>query len=128
MGPRIGQTFRRTPAPSRSLHNGPVDEFEALIAAFAGRDGVTVGGRRGFGANALQVDGRIFAMSNELGIVLKLPRDRVAALVASGEGRSFDAGKGRPMKEWVIVPWESGGASRSLAEEALAFVAAGSPR
>jgi hypothetical protein len=106
--------------------NGPVDEFDALIAAFVARDGVTIGGGRGFGANALQVDGRIFAMSNETGVVLKLPRDRVAALVASGDGRPFDAGKGRPMKEWVIVPWGSGDATRSLAEEALLFVAAGS--
>ena len=105
-----------------------MDEFDALIAALVGRDGVTVGGGRGFGANALQVDGRIFAMSNEAGLVLKLPRDRVAGLVASGDGRPFDAGKGRPMKEWVIVPWGSGEMSQPLAEEALAFVAAGSRR
>jgi hypothetical protein len=102
-----------------------MDEFDALIGALADREGVTVGGGRGFGANALQVDGRIFAMSNDAGLVLKLPRDRVAALVASGEGLPFDAGKGRPMKEWVIVPWRSRDASRTLAEEALAFVGAG---
>ncbi len=101
-----------------------MDEFDALIAALAGREGVTVGGGRGFGSNALQVDGRIFAMSNEAGLVLKLPRDRVAALLASGDGLPFDAGKGRPMKEWVIVPWRSRDASRNLAEEALAFVGA----
>jgi hypothetical protein len=32
------------------------------------------------------------------------------------------------MKEWVIVPWGSGDSSQPLAEEALAFVAAGSRR
>ena len=99
-----------------------MDEFDALIGALSYPDGVTVGGGRGFGANALQVDGRIFAMSNEAGLVLKLPRDRVATLVTSGEGLPFDAGKGRPMKEWVIVPWRSREASQALAEEALAFV------
>ena len=104
--------------------NVAMDEFDALIGALADRDGVTVGGGRGFGANALQVEGRIFAMSNDAGLVLKLPRDRVAALLLSGEGLPFDAGKGRPMKEWVIVPWRSRDASRKLAEEALAFVGA----
>ena len=105
-----------------------MDEFDALISALADRDGVTVGGGRGFGANALQVDGRIFAMSNEAGLVLKLPRDRVATLVTSGEGLPFDAGKGRPMKEWVIVPWHSPDSSQALAEEALAFVGTGPGR
>lgn len=105
-----------------------MDEFDEVIGALAERDGVTVGGGRGFGANALKVDGRIFAMSDDAGLVLKLPRDRVAALVASGAGLPFDAGKGRPMKEWVIVPWPSRDASRALAEEALAFVGAGTGR
>ena len=99
-----------------------MDDFEEVIAAFADRDGVVVGSGRGFGANALQVDGRIFAMAGEDGVVLKLPRDRVAALVGSGEGLPFDAGKGRPMKEWVVVSSRSGEATRRLAEEALEFV------
>jgi hypothetical protein len=105
-----------------------MDEFDALIAALVDRKGVTVGGGRGFGANSLQVDGRVFAMANDAGLVLKLPRDRIAALVASGQGLPFDAGKARPMKEWVIVPWRSRDASRTLAEEALAFVAGGTGR
>ena len=81
-----------------------MDEFDEVIGALAERDGVTVGGGRGFGANALKVDGRIFAMSDDAGLVLKLPRDRVAALVASGAGLPFDAGKGRPMNSWVFRP------------------------
>ena len=99
-----------------------MDEFEELTKAFADRDGVGVGGGRGFGANTLQVDARIFAMRGDGGLVLKLPRERVSALVASGEGLPFDGGKGRAMKEWVLVPWQSGEATRRLAEEALAFV------
>ena len=100
-----------------------MDEFDALIGALVDRDGVTVGGGRGFGANALQVEGRIFAMSNDAGLVLKLPRDRVAALVASGEGLPFDAGKGRPMREWVgLVPGDET-ACAAYMREARKFVA-----
>jgi hypothetical protein len=102
--------------------NVAVDTFEAIAASLAGRDGVTVGGGKGFGAGALQVDGRIFAMPSGDGLALKLPRDRVTALLAAGMGTPFDAGKGRPMKEWVVVPWRPDIDALALAEEALAFV------
>ena len=101
-----------------------MDGFERLADAFLGRDGVTRGGGsgRGFGANALQVDGRIFAMPNEAGLALKLPASRVASLLGSGDGLPFDAGKGRPMREWVVIPPGSEDRWHALAEEALAFV------
>jgi hypothetical protein len=101
-----------------------VEQFEPLAAAFADRDGVTRGSDsgRGFGAGALQVDGHIFAMPNEAGLALKLPASRVATLIAGGEGLPFDAGKGRPMREWVVIPPGQNDRWLSLAEEALAFV------
>ena len=103
-----------------------MDGFGRLAVAFAERDGVELGGGRGFGANTLRVDGRIFAMPNAAGLALKLPAPRVAELLASGDGLPFDAGKGRPMKEWVVIPWQSDVQWFALAEEALAF--AGSSR
>src|SRR5262245_46676768 len=96
--------------------------IETVAAALASRQGVTVGGGRGFGAGTLQVDGRIFAMSSGGDLVIKLPRDRVAALIAAGEGEPFDGGKGRPMKEWVTIPARASATWMPLAEEALAFV------
>jgi TfoX/Sxy family transcriptional regulator of competence genes len=103
--------------------------FAELVEALAGQDGVTIGSRkRGFGAGALQVDGHIFAMLSDGRLVLKMPRDRVAALVASGDGRPFDAGKGRPMKEWVVLDDPQGTHWLSLAREARAFVAGASRR
>jgi hypothetical protein len=103
--------------------------FERLVAATAGRDGVEApAGGGGFGARALTIDGRIFAMPNDAGLALKLPADRVAALIAAGDGLPFDAGKGRPMREWVIVPPRTDAEWVALAEEALAFVSAGRAR
>ena len=77
---------------------------------------------RGFGRGALTVKGKIFAMLSSRGeFVVKLPGDRVAALVASGSGKRFASGPGRVMKEWLVVPpgkeWEA------RAEEARRFVA-----
>jgi hypothetical protein len=74
-----------------------------VVAAFARERGVTYGGK-GFGSSALKVNGSIFAMMDAHGtFVVKLPKERVAALVTAGKGNCFDAGKGRPMKEWLAV-------------------------
>lgn len=97
--------------------------FGRIAAALEGEDGVTLGsGRRGFGSGALQVDGRIFAMVSGDGFVVKLPRDRVAVLIESGDGLPFDAGKGRPMKEWVVLTDRIYRRWLALAKEARAFV------
>jgi len=102
---------------------GADQRFAALVEALDGQDGVAVGsGSRGFGTGALQVDGRIFAMVSGDRLVLKLPAARVAALVGNGDGSQFDAGKGRPMKEWVALADHDGVAWHELAREALAFV------
>jgi len=103
---------------------GPIDErFGALVADLTRLDGVTFGaGRRGFGSGTLQIGGRIFAMTSGGRLVLKLPRDRVAALVASGEGGPFDAGKGRPLAEWLALGDADDARWRVLAREAADFV------
>jgi uncharacterized protein (TIGR03086 family) len=96
--------------------------FAALVEALSPLDGVTIGsGRRGFGADALCADGRIFAIPRPSGLVLKLPSQRVAKLIATGDGLPFDAGKGRPMKEWVTLGLLAEERWLQLAHEALAF-------
>ena len=98
--------------------------FRDLVEALAGQGGVAVGsGRRGFGSDALLVDGHIFAMVSRGHLVLKLPRDRVAALLAEGVGTPFDAGKGTPMSQWVMLDERTEGRWLALAQEAVGFVA-----
>src|SRR3954447_19233235 len=107
----------------------PAERFAVLVEEFAGRPGVTPPGgeRRRFGSDALRAGASIFAMLTRGELVLKLPRVRVAELVASGQGRPFDAGKGTPMKEWVVVADDDLDTWRELAEEAFAFVSAAPP-
>jgi hypothetical protein len=43
-------------------------------------------------------------------------------LISSGDGVPFDAGKGKPMKEWVELTADDEDACRRLVAEAMAFV------
>jgi hypothetical protein len=97
--------------------------FDAVVAAFAQDRRVEPpeAERGAFGSNGLKVDGRIFAMLVKGALVVKLPRERVAELLETGRGAPFDAGKGRPMKEWVTV-CTSEGTWIELAREARRFV------
>jgi hypothetical protein len=46
----------------------------------------------------------VFAIVGSRGnLVVKLPKERVDVLVASGQGENFDPGHGRLMREWVAV-------------------------
>lgn len=80
-------------------------------------------GSRLFGSSSLKVHDHIFAMVTLAAeFVVKLPKARVDELVESGAGERFDAHRGRPMKEWLVVHSESDKEWLQLAREALAFV------
>jgi hypothetical protein len=55
------------------------------------------------------------------GLVVKLPRGRVAELVAAGLGQPF-APAGRVFREWVSVPSPDRALWRELLQEGIAFV------
>jgi len=95
--------------------------FDAIVEPFLGDPRVTRG--TGFGSSpGLRVDGRIFAMLVRGGLVVKLPRQRVAELVEAGTARWFDAGKGRPMREWAWISVAQASDWPELVAEAYEFV------
>lgn len=99
----------------------PEQLWEPIARDQLGKRGVSSG--TGFGTSeGLRASGKIFAMLVRGELVVKLPRDRVEELIAAGAARRFDAGKGRPMKEWASVPASASRRWRGLVEEARAFV------
>ena len=98
-------------------------KFDDLVSRFVGVPGVLPpGSTKGFGSSALRVNGKIFAMLVRGRLVVKLSSARVAELVRNGHGANFDANKGKPMKEWVVVNGDSEQNWEDLATEALNFV------
>ncbi len=101
-------------------------QFAAVCAAQLERPEVAEG--RMFGSTGLKVGGKVFAMLVRGELVVKLPRERVEALVAGGEGHPFDPGHGRLMKEWVALSPTDANDWLALADDAREFVASGSAR
>jgi hypothetical protein len=98
---RPASKIRTAKEPQVSKFNST---FDRVVDAFAKDNKVSLGGKKGFGSGALKVNGKIFAMMSSKGeFVVKLPKARVDELVASGKGQRFDPGRGRLMKEWVVV-------------------------
>src|SRR5262252_9322537 len=97
-------------------------QFAPVVAAFAGKRGVTRESRQGFGSGALKANGKIFAMMTPRSeFVVKIPKARVDELVTQGVGERFEPGPGRVMKEWLALDrrpelWTA------LVEEAYQFV------
>jgi hypothetical protein len=102
---------------------GPTPEtlFDAAVEPFSSDSRVSRG--TGFGSSpGRTVDGRIFAMLVRGELVVKLPRQRVDDLVEGGAARWFDAGKGRPMREWASISTAQANRWPDLAAEGFEVV------
>jgi hypothetical protein len=98
--------------------------YALLVAALTSRPGISVTAprKKGFGSAALCVNDKIFAMlSSKEQFVVRLPKERVDALVADRHGAYFEPGHGRSMKEWFVAGVGLDESWLSLAEEALSF-------
>src|SRR4051812_41642563 len=93
--------------------------FAPIAAAFAGeRD---VAGAWMINSFGLKTNKKFFVMHWRGNLVVKLPIERVDALVAARAGTRFDPGRGRPMKEWIVVA-DGAGDWIALAREAYRYV------
>ena len=104
------------------------ERFAKIVKALSGHPGVTppsdtTQSRKKFGSSGLKINDKIFAMISSKGeFVVKLPQQRVDALITSGKGKRFDPGHGRLMKEWLTVGTSSEKVWLQLAKEAMGFV------
>jgi hypothetical protein len=107
------------------------DESEAAFARLAETlskdprvDAPELARAKGFGSKGLKVARKLFAFHSKGRLVVKLPAARVEALARAGEGKPFDPGHGRVMKEWVAIDFGAMPLWPRLAREALDFAAA----
>ena len=104
------------------MSEAPERRFAAVAARLVSESDVSEG--TGFGkVPGLRTGGKIFAMLAHERLVVKLPRERVDALVAAGAAEQFEPSPGRRMKEWASVDPAASEDWARLAAEARAFVA-----
>ncbi len=107
----------------------PEERFATIVEALLSNPDVTPPSdgsqsKKEFGSSGLKIHNKIFAMLVRDKLVVKLPKPRVDALIASGTGERFDPRHdGRLMKEWVAVESTSEEEWLPLAREAMEFVA-----
>lgn len=92
------------------------DPYVSVKAHFQDVAGVTVNAGRG--AQGLKVGKKMFAMFSKGDLLLKLPPDRVEALIAAGRGLPYDPGTGKVMKNYLLVPAAKKRSWIKLCEEA----------
>ena len=103
----------------------PEEHFATVVEELLDYPGVTPPSEgKAFGSSGLKIHNKIFAMLVRGWLVVKLPKARVDALVASGDGERYDPRQdGRLMKEWLTLEPSSEEEWLSLAREAMEFVA-----
>ena len=110
------------PRPRKVRETKPTEAvFAEVVGRLSGQPDVA--DWKGFGGRGLRVNGRLFTMMSSRGqFVVKLPRERVDALVELGAATRFNpTGRGRLMKEWAALHRDSS-FWLELARESYAFV------
>jgi hypothetical protein len=102
------------------------EQFATLVERLLSRSQATYGNdeskgaRRSFGSTSLKTNGKIFAMLVKERLVVKLPEERVNALIAEDRGERFD--NGRPQREWLVFGSDEYEDWLAVAIESEAFV------
>jgi len=115
---------RPEPRSASSAEAQAAAAYATLVRRFADQPRITLpSSKRGkFGSNALKVDGKIFAMLVRGALAVKLPLAEVQSAAIAGRGEPLSMGRGRVMKEWLLVN-EPPRRWYPIAERARAFVA-----
>ena len=100
------------PAPEEAAR------WDDLTAEFLAKPGVTL--ERAFSRISLMVGGKLFASAGHGGLLIKVSAERVAELIATGQGQPFSTGGNRVMREWVVAAPSTDW--RALAAESMEFV------
>lgn len=100
--------------------------FDDLCAEHLARPGVDIGPM--FGSEGLRIRGKVYAFMGFRGaLIAKLPEARVSELEATGRAERMVM-RERAMREWVLVGPDAVDLWPVVADEALAFVDAITPR
>lgn len=73
--------------------------WDDLTAEFLAKPGVTL--ERAFSRISLMIGGKLFASAGHGGLLIKVSADRVAELIATGQGQPFSTGGNRVMRELI---------------------------
>jgi len=95
------------------------DAFDRLEYALTGTPGVTRA--KVFGYAALKLHGKVFAATSDGQLIVKLSPERIAELIARGQGQPF-VGYGKVMRGWIQLAAVDAGAWLAFAEEAQAYI------
>ena len=95
----------------------PTERYDELCIELLAKPGVTIG--RALSNEGLMVGGKLFAFLRRERLVVKLPLERVAEVIATGTGAPAIMGT-RTMKQWLEVTREADWAQ--LARESYDYV------
>ncbi|HEY0754746.1 MAG TPA: hypothetical protein VGD98_12350 [Ktedonobacteraceae bacterium] len=106
------------------MNNTPITAEEcyaALIRALGNLPNVTQWQKKSFGSAGLSIHDKIFAMLLKGKLVIKLPQERVNALIERQVGERFKLGQ-KYMQEWVTLEPMPEEGWLDLSREAMEFV------
>ena len=99
----------------------PRTTYDAVATELAATSPTTTG--KMFGMPCLKNNGKAFAGYYEGAMVFKLPLPQHSEALNLSGAQLFDpSGRGRPMKEWVVVPVEHASRWSKFAHAALQYV------
>lgn len=108
--------------PMPAVNRPKIDLTAARDFAAANLPGAEVNGK--FGGTSFFVAGKVFAFTRPKGLVLKLPQEAIAHLLATRNAQHLTMGK-RVMRQWALLPLTQPGSydeELPLLKSAMAFV------